>query len=37
VTRGGTYLRPDIDPTNTSELLAAVDEEYDLRQAGLLP
>ncbi len=37
VFRGGTNLRPDIDPSSNSALLAAADEEYDRRQAGLLP
>lgn len=37
VFEGGTGLRPDIDPSSNSALLAAADEEYDLRQAGLLP
>lgn len=37
VFEGGGGMRPDIDPTSNSSLLAAADEEYDLRQAGLLP
>ena len=37
VFHGGTHLRPDIDPSSNSALLAAADEEYDLRQAGILP
>jgi hypothetical protein len=37
VFEGGSSMRPDIDPTSNASLLAAADEEYDLRQAGHLP
>ncbi len=37
VFKGGGGMHPGIDPTSNASMFAAADEEWAMRQAGLLP